>query len=588
VATALLLTSVFDREVNCRRAAAAAYQECVGRLGARLFPRGLAVIALTDMLTLASVERCYAGVAAAVCRADDSLVGAFVRCVVEQRSKHWDVAVRALAARALASLLPLCNAQLAEWVVAALRPRRDAGALALHAVVRDAATLAALASEAAPYKARATPEWLDVVAAAFESGAVNADARARLDAVVLGCLGGNGKDDAGAERAAHALAAALVHAPLDSDGALAVRLCGEAGGARALACIPAAVLAQNRAAICAALDASCAAVACAPEHRRDAVTALAMAAAPPLDAAAVASAVRACLRACDDYRSDERGDVGSWSRAAALRTLDALADALGWTLVDVASPGACALAMRRAARLACERIDAVREPAVALLRRGGALADGVADGGSDLKAVADALLLHDALRGCAAVGLAQSAGGVMEAARRAGEAALIGFAAECDDAALASVLDSLLWAIRTSPGVERVQTPTLRALAFVLETCGGAQRAPALFCRMLAAVVARDAIKTKSPQRLVAAGRLLVVLGEAGHARMDALEPLLGHAFPTVRTGVADACFVWLMAADGDAAGAAVGVLAETRWEDVDAAATGVARWRTVWSSAAC
>lgn len=58
LAPALITTAIFDREITCRRAAAAAFQECVGRLGS--FPCGIEILTAADYftVTLRSSVRC--------------------------------------------------------------------------------------------------------------------------------------------------------------------------------------------------------------------------------------------------------------------------------------------------------------------------------------------------------------------------------------------------------------------------------------------------------------------------------------------------------------------------------------------------
>lgn len=50
IASGLLVTTVFDREINCRRAASAAFQESVGRLGN--FPHGIDILTVADFFTV--------------------------------------------------------------------------------------------------------------------------------------------------------------------------------------------------------------------------------------------------------------------------------------------------------------------------------------------------------------------------------------------------------------------------------------------------------------------------------------------------------------------------------------------------------
>ena len=57
LAKTLILTILFDKEVNCRRAASAAFQENIGRQGN--FPHGIEILTEADYFTLGSRNNCF-------------------------------------------------------------------------------------------------------------------------------------------------------------------------------------------------------------------------------------------------------------------------------------------------------------------------------------------------------------------------------------------------------------------------------------------------------------------------------------------------------------------------------------------------
>jgi hypothetical protein len=52
LSTALVLTSMFDREVNCRKAASTAFQESMGRQGTDNFKHGIAILMTANYYSL--------------------------------------------------------------------------------------------------------------------------------------------------------------------------------------------------------------------------------------------------------------------------------------------------------------------------------------------------------------------------------------------------------------------------------------------------------------------------------------------------------------------------------------------------------
>ncbi|KAH7298542.1 hypothetical protein KP509_25G048400 [Ceratopteris richardii] len=102
LAPALLTIACYDREVNCRRAASAAFQENVGRQGD--YPHGIDLVNAADYFSLASRTNAYCSVAVYVAQFAEyrpSLVNELVATKV----RHWDRGLRELSAQALSLLV---------------------------------------------------------------------------------------------------------------------------------------------------------------------------------------------------------------------------------------------------------------------------------------------------------------------------------------------------------------------------------------------------------------------------------------------------------------------------------------------------
>ncbi|PNY04717.1 tubulin-specific chaperone D-like protein, partial [Trifolium pratense] len=82
----LLTVACYDREVNCRRAAAAAFQENVGRQGN--YPHGIDIVNTADYFSLSSRPNSYLHVAISIARYEGYLIP-FVSDLLDRKICHW-------------------------------------------------------------------------------------------------------------------------------------------------------------------------------------------------------------------------------------------------------------------------------------------------------------------------------------------------------------------------------------------------------------------------------------------------------------------------------------------------------------------
>lgn len=119
IASALLITTVFDRDVNCRRAASAAFQENVGRQGT--FPHGIDILTAADYFAVGNLTNCYLNISVYIAGFPE-YTKAMIDHLAAMKINHWDGVIRELATKALHNLTPQAPDYMAATVLPQLLP----------------------------------------------------------------------------------------------------------------------------------------------------------------------------------------------------------------------------------------------------------------------------------------------------------------------------------------------------------------------------------------------------------------------------------------------------------------------------------
>ncbi|KAJ8384713.1 hypothetical protein AAFF_G00199190 [Aldrovandia affinis] len=119
IASALLITTVFDRNVNCRRAASAAFQENVGRQGT--FPHGIDILTAADYFAVGNLNNCYLTISIYIASFPE-YTRPLIDHLVTRKVNHWHGAIRELATQALHNLTPKAPDYMAKTVLPQLLP----------------------------------------------------------------------------------------------------------------------------------------------------------------------------------------------------------------------------------------------------------------------------------------------------------------------------------------------------------------------------------------------------------------------------------------------------------------------------------
>lgn len=136
----LVCVALLDRDISIRRAASAAYQECVGRLN--LFEDGIDIIRKTDFYAVGIRRNAFLVCAPQVAE-HISYRESLIECLMNSIIVHWDISMRELGSQSLAKILEADLLGLAPAIIQRLTQQCKSGdATVLHGTLSALAEIA--------------------------------------------------------------------------------------------------------------------------------------------------------------------------------------------------------------------------------------------------------------------------------------------------------------------------------------------------------------------------------------------------------------------------------------------------------------
>uniref|UniRef100_A0A8C7E728 Tubulin-specific chaperone D n=1 Tax=Naja naja TaxID=35670 RepID=A0A8C7E728_NAJNA len=118
IASALIIAAIFDRDVNCRRAASVSL---IIIYGTGTFPHGIDIVTTADYFAVGNRANCFLNISVYVAGFPE-YTQPMIDHLINMKINHWDSVVRELSAKALHNLTPLAPEYITREVLPKLLP----------------------------------------------------------------------------------------------------------------------------------------------------------------------------------------------------------------------------------------------------------------------------------------------------------------------------------------------------------------------------------------------------------------------------------------------------------------------------------